>query len=145
MIVSPYLAMLFVQGWLDDLFHEDCRRKSGGEKIQLSQIRDSYPHKPEMRSSLKKEISCWGKYYGVRRCKLNAEITSDGIEIKMLAATDWHSHPITTGFIALLHGLVQSKWIKVARWFTAKVGFPLILKVLGQQVYHGTSHHLKVP
>lgn len=37
-MLSPYLAMLFVQGWLADLFHKDCRRKTGGEKIQLSQI-----------------------------------------------------------------------------------------------------------
>lgn len=71
-----------------------------------------------------------GKYHGVRRRKLNAENASDGIKIKMLAATDSHSRHIRTGFIALLHGLMQRKWIKVARWFTTGHvrGFPLILK-----------------
>lgn len=59
---------------------------------------------------------------------------------------DLHSHCIRTGFIALLHGLMQSKWIKVARWFTTGCirGLPLILKFWGQQVYHGTRYHLKV-
>lgn len=39
MIVSPYLAVLFVQGWLADLFHEDCRKKNQKrEEIQLPQI-----------------------------------------------------------------------------------------------------------
>lgn len=40
MIVSPYLAVLFVQGWLADLFHEDCRKKENQkrEEIQLPQI-----------------------------------------------------------------------------------------------------------
>lgn len=36
-MASPYLVMLLVQAWLADLFHEDCRRKVGGEKMQLSQ------------------------------------------------------------------------------------------------------------
>lgn len=93
-----------------------------------------------MRSSLKK-CKLW-KYHGVRRRELNAENISDGIKIT-LAATVWHSHPTTTGFTALLRGLMQSKQIKVARWFKTGLirGFPPLLKFWGQQVHHGTRHH----
>ena len=71
-----------------------------------------------------------GKHHGVRRRKLNAENASDGVKIKTLAAMDPHSLCVTTGFIALLRGLMQSKRIKVARWFTTGLvrGLPLIGK-----------------
>lgn len=67
MIVSPYLAMLFVQGWLADLFHEDCRKKAGERRDPITTDTDSYPLKPEMRSSSRKESAGWEKYRGVRR------------------------------------------------------------------------------
>lgn len=97
MIASPYLAMLFVQGWLADLFHEDCRKKVGERRAPITTDTDPYPLKPEMRNSLKKESASWRKSHGVRRSKLNAGNASGGIEIEAA----WHSHPTTTGYCSV--------------------------------------------
>lgn len=85
--------MLFVQGWLADLFHEDCRKKVGERRDPITTDTDPYPLKPEMRNGLKKGSVSWREQRGVGRKKLNAGNAPGGTEI----GADWHSHPTTTG------------------------------------------------